>query len=70
MDLELELEFLFLTGEVMKNIGRDSDDGNPSPEHRHVAPKLLQSRRLVRLPHKHSRKHDVSLYFLLGNQKV
>lgn len=56
-DLELELELVFLTGEVVKNIGGDTDHGDPCPEHRHVAPQLLESHRLVRLPHKHPRKH-------------
>jgi hypothetical protein len=56
-DLELELELFLLTSKVVKNIGGDTDHGDPCPEHRHVAPQLLQSHGLVRLPHKHPRKH-------------
>lgn len=41
----------------MKKVGGDANHNDPGPEHGHVAPQLLQGRRLVWLLHEHSRKH-------------
>ena len=56
--LKLELKFLFLGAEKMKNVRGDSNNNNPCPEHGRMRFQLLQCCSFVRLAHEHSRKHD------------
>lgn len=58
--LELKLELLFLTDEIVKDVGGDSNDDNPSAERGGMRPQLLQRCSFIRLTHEHSWKHGFS----------
>ncbi|KAK6159426.1 hypothetical protein DH2020_006740 [Rehmannia glutinosa] len=54
---DFELKFFILIGEVVEKVRGDTNDGDPNSEHSHVALELLQRRRFVWFPNKHSGKH-------------
>lgn len=56
-NLEFQLEFFFLIGEIVEDVWGDSNHGDPSTEQDDVGLQLLQSSCLVRFTHEHSWKH-------------